>query len=95
MACPTPLLGFLNAIEVGLGAAAWSRKIFSFAPFTPLFNVTGQPAISLPLCMSALGLPIGLQLVARYGQEATLFRLAAALEVALPWAGRKPPVCVG
>ncbi|MCX7171571.1 MAG: amidase, partial [Proteobacteria bacterium] len=93
VARPAPPLGYLDANEAGLDAAAWTRKIFSFAPFTLLFNVTGQPAISLPLCMSEDGLPIGLQFAAQYGEEASLFRLAAQLEKALPWAARKPQVC--
>jgi amidase len=59
-------------------------------PFTPVFNVTGQPAISLPLVQSSAGLPIGVQFVARYGDEATLFRLAAQLEQARPWVSQRP-----
>ncbi|HEY2482808.1 MAG TPA: amidase family protein [Caulobacteraceae bacterium] len=54
--------------------------------------MTGQPAMSVPLAMSAGGLPIGLQFVARTGDEATLFRLAAQLEQARPWSGRRPPL---
>jgi|TARA_B100000315_G_scaffold258325_1_gene310037 amidase len=92
VACPAPTLGSLNANEAGLDAAAWTRKVFSFAPFTFLFNVTGQPAISLPLCINANGLPIGLQFVAHFGDEATLFRLAAQLEIAMPWVHRKPRI---
>lgn len=56
------------------------------------FDVTGQPAISLPLHESASGLPIGVQLVAAYGREDVLLRLAAQLERAAPWSGRTPPV---
>ncbi len=62
--------------------------------FLPAFNATGQPAISLPLHQSNDGLPIGMQLVGSSGSEATLLRLAAELEVALPWAGRIPPLHV-
>jgi amidase len=62
--------------------------------FTALFNATGQPALSLPLQWSPRGLPIGIQLVGRFGDEARLFRLAAALERAQPWAGHRPPVHV-
>ncbi len=61
-------------------------------PFTPAFNVTGQPAISLPLHWSDGGLPIGVQLVAAAGREDLLLRVAAQLEEALPWADRCPPV---
>ncbi len=61
-------------------------------PFTAVFNVTGQPAISLPLAMSSDGLPIGVQIAAGHGREDLLIRLALQLEEAMPWAGRRPPV---
>ncbi|HLA18228.1 MAG TPA: amidase family protein, partial [Dehalococcoidia bacterium] len=63
-----------------------------FVPFTPLANATGQPAISVPLFWNDDGLPVGSHFVARFGDEATLFRLAAQLEQARPWADRRPPV---
>ena len=62
-----------------------------FAPFTPLFNATGQPACSLPLYRNAAGLPIGVQLVAAYGREDLLFRIAAQLEAAQPFDARGDP----
>jgi amidase len=64
------------------------------ASFTALLNGTGQPAISLPLHWSD-GLPIGVQLVAPYGREDVLIRIAAQLEQARPWAERRPPVYAG
>jgi len=63
--------------------------------FTALFNVTGNPAISLPLHWTDAGLPIGVQLVAPYGREDVLIQIAAQLERAQPWADRTPPVYAG
>ena len=62
-----------------------------FVAFTPQFNASGQPAISLPLHWNDAGLPIGVQLVAAYGREDLLIRIASQLEAAAPWAGRHPP----
>jgi amidase len=64
----------------------------AYVPFTPAFNSSGQPAINLPLHWNDSGLPIGVQLVAAYGREDVLLRVAAQLEVAQPWAHRRPPV---
>jgi amidase len=68
-----------------LRAGAW-------VPFTPIANITGQPAMSVPLHWNGEGLPIGSMFVGRFGDEATLFRLAGQLERARPWAARRPPV---
>jgi amidase len=62
------------------------------AAFTAPFNMSGQPAISLPLHWSAAGLPVGVQLVGAAGREDLLLQVAAELEAAAPWAGRRPPV---
>jgi amidase len=76
----------------GLGATV--QDLFDhLAPietFTALFNGTGHPTLSLPLNISRAGLPIGMQFVAGFGQEATLFRLAAAVEQTQPWGNRRP-----
>lgn len=71
---------------------AWKRVV-AFAPFTAAFNATGQPAMSVPLYWNGDNLPVGTHFIGRFGDEATLFRLAAQLEEARPWAARKPPVC--
>jgi len=69
-----------------------AEQAFEFAAFTPLANLTGQPAVSIPLHWNAQGLPIGSHFFARFGDEATLLRLAAQLEKAQPWAERRPPL---
>ncbi len=87
---PPPRLGELVApADNPLAGLARSA---SLVPFTAAFNITGQPAVSLPLCWNAAGLPIGVQLVAAYGREDLLFRVAAQLEAARPWAQRRPAV---
>jgi Asp-tRNA(Asn)/Glu-tRNA(Gln) amidotransferase A subunit family amidase len=68
------------------------RRVFAFSPFTVWFNISGQPAIVLPIGRTESGLPLAVQLVGRHGDEATLFRLAAQLEAARPWFARVPPV---
>ena len=88
---PPPPLGFFDAGRLG-GATVLDRFI-EFLPFTPLANMTGQPAISLPLYWNEAGLPIGVQFFGRYADETTLFQLAAQLEAARPWVTRRPPIC--
>jgi amidase len=68
----------------------FAREITEFSPFTSVYNVTGQPSMSAPLHWTPDGLPVGVMFSARFGDEATLFRLAAQLEKAKPWAGQRP-----
>ncbi len=67
-----------------------AAQTFEFVPWTPVFNVTGQPAMSVPLHWNAEGLPIGMHFVGKWGDEATLFRLAGQLEKEKPWFDRGP-----
>ena len=86
---PLPLGSFQSPPDNPL---AGFERAAQFVPFTPIFNATGQPAMSVPLYWDAQGLPVGVHFAARFGDEATLFRLAAQLEEARPWASRRPPV---
>jgi amidase len=86
---PTPELGYLGP-EVDLFESL--ARMGTFTAFSMPFNVTGQPAISLPVHEGRDGLPVGVQLVAGYGREDLLLRLAGQLEAARPWAARRPPV---
>jgi len=88
---PPPMLGDLGG-PTGEPKKKWLRNL-EVIPFTPAFNVTGQPGISLPLHWTPEGLPVGIHLVAPYAREDLLVRVAAQLENAAPWAGRKPPLC--
>ena len=85
--CRFGLSGVMHLAGIPKRVAADS---FEFTPNTIPFNLTGQPAMSVPLVWSDDGLPIGLQFVGRFADEATLFRLAAQLEEAKPWSGRRP-----
>lgn len=72
----------------------WDR-MGRYAPYCTIFNWTGQPAMSVPLFWNSEGMPIGVQFVGKYADEATLFRLASQLEKAMPWAWRIPPTSKG
>jgi amidase len=98
----TPTLGQLPAPHGTLRydnpehtVTSWVRSVFDYGPFTAVFNIAGQPAISLPLGHSASGLPIGVQLVTGYGKEDLLLRIAGQLERVAPWKDRVPPFFAG
>lgn len=83
-----PKLGWLDMMMEDLDE--YWRRVFHFSPFTVWFNTTGQPAMMIPVGRNADGFPIAVQAIARYGDEATLFRLAAQLEAERPWFEHKP-----
>ena len=87
LGAPPPELGWFTAA----GPEHEGRRIASFIPYTAQFNMTGQPAVSLPLHWTPEGLPVGVQLVAAYGREDLLIQVASQLEQAAPWASRHPP----
>jgi amidase len=96
LVCPVlatvpPEIGWYTAA----GPAQEGARIAEVLQYTGQLNATGQPAISLPLAESSEGVPIGVQLVAGYGREDLLVRLASQLEAAQPWAGRRPSVWAG
>ncbi|MBI1761028.1 MAG: amidase [Acidobacteria bacterium] len=88
LAKPPVKLGVLSLTPESI--ASFTKEVTEFSPYTSLYNVTGQPSMSVPLSWTRDGLPLGLMFSARFGDEATLFRLAAQLEKAQPWAARRP-----
>lgn len=90
MGTTVPEIGHID--PVNLEPKEVNRRQGRVFPFTPPFNYSGQPSLSLPLEMSENGLPIGMMFTAKFADEATLFRLAGQLEKEAPWAGRRPQV---
>jgi amidase len=90
MAIEPPQVGLLEAIHAGADTGRLPMEIVSMAAFTAIFNITGQPAVSLPLHVAPSGLPVGVQIVAGPWRESQLIRVASQLELAHPWADRYP-----
>lgn len=90
MVTPPPRVDFLDTLMDDL--KEFDRRQSITFGFTPPFNMTGQPSLSLPLGQSSSNLPIGMMFTARYADEATLLRVAGQLEKEMPWKDRKPPI---
>lgn len=88
----TPHIGTPAVTLAGRSLAEWGPELFGYVGSTSLFNVTGGPAISVPLHQSSAGLPIGIQLAADLGGEALLLSIAAELEESRPWSARRPGI---
>src|SRR6202047_1967062 len=90
--CSPPLrIGELNTMSQDLSHI--SPILRRYIPATSMFNMSGQPSMSVPLAWNTAGLPLGMMFAARFGDEATVFRLAAQLEQKRPWKQRLPPIC--
>ncbi|TGQ49584.1 amidase, partial [Mesorhizobium sp. M1C.F.Ca.ET.193.01.1.1] len=87
--------GLNSTINPTLSAEEFKAADAAHIQYTGVFNVSGQPAVSLPLAQSASGLPIGIQIVGRFGDEGTLVRIARDLEEARPWNKRRPKTWAG
>jgi amidase len=83
------LTGSIDGRTSAFDLARWNAESYGYAPYTEIFNVAGQPAISLPLGESSDGLPIGIQLAAPLGSDGLLLAVAAWFEQAMPWAERQ------
>jgi amidase len=94
MAHPALPLGTINSNQQVEDVMQYLLHDFRLAPFTVPFNVTGQPAMSVPLHQSMDGLPIGTQFIGRFAGEETLLSLAGQLEAVSPWIARYPPVSI-
>jgi len=88
MITPPPEVGLIDTVN--LDSKELNKRQARVFGYTPPWNMTGQPSISLPLAWSQDGLPIGMMFTGRYADEATLLNLAVQLEQAMPWASRRP-----
>jgi amidase/aspartyl-tRNA(Asn)/glutamyl-tRNA(Gln) amidotransferase subunit A len=91
MAVPPPLLGVLTLDQP---YDSFAREAVKASPYTALFNMTGQPAMSVPMHWTRDNLPVGAHFAAPFGREGRLLALAAQLEQAVPWAHRQPDLSV-
>jgi amidase len=87
---PPPKIGYLDPVNVE--PREFNKRQSLVFGYTPPYNMTGQPSFSLPMGLSSDKLPIGMMFTGRFGDEATLLRLAAQLEEARPWFDKRPPI---
>jgi amidase len=90
-----PKLGAIDSHSPEFDYETWSRAGYGLAPFSEIFNVTGQPAASLPMFHAQGGLPIGIQIVGRQSEDHIVLGLSAQLETECRWSERHPPVWAG
>jgi amidase len=88
LASPPVPVGYFDEVDPAENFERQKR----FTPYTALYNISGQPAVNLPLYANAEGLPIGVMLAGRLGDEATLISLSAQMEAARPWRDRHPAI---
>lgn len=91
-ALPALPIGAHPASSPGFDFERWSAVGYGYAPYSEVFNLTGYPALSLPLAVADHGLQVGVQFVASFGADALLLQLARQIEIAHPWHGRRPPI---
>ncbi|SNT12120.1 amidase [Tropicimonas sediminicola] len=89
---PAPIGRFGHGTEDYVGYRTGPEGVFAYSPFTAAFNASGQPAATVPLHWTEAGLPVGVHLAARFGEDERLMSLCAELERARPWFGRRPPL---
>ena len=85
-----PKVDWLDPLSLDI--KEYDKRSAATFPFTPAFNITGQPSLSLPLWQSGNNLPLAMMFTGRYGDEGTLYRLAGQLEKEIPWKDRRPPI---
>lgn len=91
-ATPPPLLGVLDGSRMPFNVGEYVAALQDYAPYTASFNISGQPAMSVPMGFDADGLPLGVQIAAAHWREDLLIQVALAIEAAAPWAGRTPSI---
>ncbi|MDP9011416.1 MAG: amidase family protein, partial [Pseudomonadota bacterium] len=90
-----PPVGWVSGSAPDFNYERWGARSYAFAPFSEVFNVTGQPAASVPVSLAANGMPIGMQLIGKQGEDHVVLRMAAHLESVTGWISRHPSYWAG